>query len=224
MTSRYSLVSPPAVVARTFGLASIEPFPPRPAIAPTEPVAIVRRSAAGPREMHLVRWGLIPGWMKDPSGLSTLFSARAETAADKPSFRGGLRHRRCLVPADGFYVWSGEKGHRIAWHCSARDEGPMGLAAIADHWLGADGSELESMAILTVAANATVAPHAERMPVILAPQAWERWLDCRGGSAVDVLGLLVPAPDDLLQIAEAGPLPRNTLSGSAFVPPDESPD
>ncbi|MDX2156083.1 MAG: SOS response-associated peptidase [Hyphomicrobiaceae bacterium] len=214
MTLRYSLTSPPEVVAEAFGLHTIDPFPPRIAVAPTEPVGIVRRTLRGSRELHLVRWGLIPSWMKDPARKAALFTARAETVADKPSFRGGLRHRRCLVPADSFYAWSGETGRRTCHQFRARSGRPMALAGIADHWLGADGSELETMALLTVAANAVVASVTDRMPVILAPGDYDRWLDCRSGEAVSVLELLEPAPDHLLEGLAAGPLPRARMKGS----------
>lgn len=213
MTSRYSLVSAPELIGDVFGLERIDPYPPRVAIAPTEPVLIVRRSLRGAREAHLVRWGLIPGWVKDPSTLSALFAARAESAAAKPSFRGGLRHRRCLVPADGFYVWSGNRDRRVAHHLARPDGRPFALGGIGDHWIGADGSELETMAVLTVAANGDVAPLAERMPVIVPTEAWDAWLDCRGGEAVAVRPLLVPPPEGLLRPTVVdGPLPRVRLA------------
>ncbi|MEZ5853744.1 MAG: SOS response-associated peptidase [Hyphomicrobiaceae bacterium] len=218
MASRYSLTSSPQVVQKTFALESIDPFPPRRAIAPTEPVTIVRRALGGGREACLVRWGLIAGWMKDPAAMSTLFSARAETANEKPSFRGGLRHRRCLVPADGYYVWSGEKGARVAYHCTRVAGGVMAMGGIWEHWIGADGSELETMAILTVAASADVAPFTDRMPLILESADWATWLDCSSGQASGVMRLMVPAGQGLLQAAKVeGPLPRASLKDAGAI-------
>ncbi len=205
MCSRYNLTSPPEAVRATFGLLSIDQFPPRYNIAPTQPVGIIRRSHAGPPEFHLVRWGLIPGWVKDPRHLSTLINARAETAPEKPSFRGALRHRRCLVPANGFYEWTGPPRARTPHLFRLADGGVMAFAGLAEHWLGADGSELETMAILTVAANATLAPFHDRMPVILGPESFEAWLDCRAGDANPVLPLLAPAPDDMLVAVDVSP-------------------
>ncbi len=109
MCSRYSLTSPPEAVRRMFGLDRVDVFPPRYNIAPTQPMLVVRLDQAGRREVALVRWGLIPSWAKQPNLAGALINARAETAADKPSFRGPFRHRRCLIPADGFYEWTGAR-------------------------------------------------------------------------------------------------------------------
>lgn len=217
MCSRYSLTSPPEAVRQLFGYENDAQFPPRYNIAPTQPVAIVRTGLTGVREMALVRWGLIPPWAKDPRQLSTLINARAETAAGKPSFRGAMRHKRCLVPADGFYEWTGKAGakqpHLIALRPgSAYGDGPMGFAGIWEHWLGADGSEIETMAILTVAANREMGPVHDRMPLILDPKDFDAWLDCSSGSSRDIEALLAPPPDRLLTIRPVSRLlnnPRN---------------
>lgn len=205
MCSRYNLTSPAEAVRAAFDLPAIDSFPPRYNIAPTQPVGIIRRSYSGAREFHLVRWGLIPGWVKDPRKLSTLINARAETAPDKPSFRGALRHRRCLVPANGYYEWSGPPRARTPHLFRPTNGGLMALAGLAEHWLGADGSELETMTILTVAANRRVAPIHDRMPVILSPEHFDLWLDCRPGDANPVLPLLRPAPDDALECVPVSP-------------------
>lgn len=212
MCSRYSLTSPPEAVRSYFRLKAAVEFPPRYNIAPTQPVLIVRLGHTAERELTLVRWGLIPSWVKNPTEYATLINARAETAAEKPSFRAALRHRRCLVPADGFYEWIGKPGAKRPHLVRPRGGGPMAIAGIAEHWLGADGSEIETMAILTVAANRTVAAIHDRMPLILAPESMERWLNCRAGTAMDIRDLLVPAPDDALEIVEVSPKlnnPRN---------------
>lgn len=198
MCSRYSLTSPPEAVRAYFGYVNDEPFPPRYNIAPTQPVPIVRRSLAGMRELVLVRWGLIPSWVKEPGSFSTLINARSETAADKPSFRGAMRHRRCLVPADGFYEWTGAAGTKQPHLVRPARGGPMAMAGLWEHWLGADGSELETMAILTTTASPDLAWLHDRMPVILPPAAFEAWLDCRSGSAREIVALLAPAQEGLL--------------------------
>ena len=216
MCSRYSLTSPPQAVRQTFGVFNKEEFPPRYNIAPTQPVLIVRNSLRQERELVLVRWGLIPSWVKDPNDFATLINARAETATVKPSFRAAMRHRRCLVPANGFYEWTGPKGAKQPHLVRPRDGGVMAMAGIFEHWLGADGSEIETMAILTVAANETMRPIHDRMPAILPPEAFELWLDCQSGSSVPVEGLLTPAPNDLLEVmpvSKAINNPRNEGSG-----------
>lgn len=200
MCSRYSLTSPPEAVRAYFGYTTEADFPPRYNIAPTQPVAIVRNDLKGQREFALVRWGLIPSWVKDPRDISTMINARSETAAEKPSFRGGMRHRRCLVPTDGFYEWTGAAGAKQPHLIRPKRQGPFAMAGIWEHWLGADGSEIETMAILTTAANATMAPIHDRMPVLIDPQQFDLWLECRPGTAETVLPLLKPAPDDLLEI------------------------
>src|SRR5581483_8470168 len=108
---------------------------------------------------------------KDPRQLSTLINARAEGVADKPAFRGAMRHKRCLVPADGFYEWTGSRGARRPHLVRPRAGGPIAFAGLREDWLGADGSEIETMAILTVPANALLQPIHDRMPAILPPEA-----------------------------------------------------
>jgi len=202
MCTRYNLTSPAEAVRAYFRLRTSDTFPPRYNIAPTQPVAIIRTAPDGARELRLVRWGLIPGWVKDPREFRVIVNARTESAAEKPSFRGGLRHRRCLVPANGFYEWTGPARAKTPFMFHPRNGGLLGFGAIAAHWLGADGSELESMAILTVPANATVSPLHDRMPLIVSPDAFDRWLDCSSGEAVSIADLLTPASNDLLDSIE----------------------
>ena len=212
MCSRYSLTSPPEAVRAYFRYVNEASFPPRYNIAPSQPVAIVRQDGKGLRELALVRWGLIPSWVKDPREMKALINARAETAAEKPSFRGAMRHRRCLVPADGFYEWTGAPGAKRPHLARARERGLLAMAGIWEHWAGADGSEIETMAILTVAANKPMAALHDRMPALLQAENFEAWLDCRSGTASDVQRLLAPAPDELLEIVEVSPKlnnPRN---------------
>lgn len=200
MCSRYSLTSPPEAVRETFGYADAAEFPPRYNISPTQPVAIVRRDLAGERELALVRWGLIPSWAKDPSKLSTFINARSETAAEKPSFRASMRHRRCIVPADAFYEWTGKPGSKQPHMIRLRSGQTMGFAGLWEHWLGPDGSEIETMAILTVRANAEMVSIHDRMPAILDPDDYDVWLDCRSGSAVGINEVLRSSPDGSLEI------------------------
>lgn len=198
MCSRYTLIDPPETVAREFGLAAIEDFPPRYNIAPTQPIGIVRLGHAGTPEFVLVRWGLLPGWVKDPQAFGTLFSAQAETLLDKPSFRNAAKYRRCLLPMSGFYDWTGPKGDRQPVYVSAQAGGPFAVAGLWEHWMGADGSELESALVVTCRANPTVAGIGERMPALLSPADRSAWLDWREIDAVAAAGLLRPAPDGLL--------------------------
>jgi putative SOS response-associated peptidase YedK len=198
MCSRYFLTSSPQVVQKLLSTTNDEQFPPRAQISPTHPVHVARLGSNGERRLDLVHWGLIPGWVKDFSAFSPLFNARSEGALEKPTFRAGLRYRRCLVPADGYLQWTGPKGKRVPSAVEPQQSAPMVFAGIWDHWLGADGSELESMAILTVAAGADVAALHDRMPAILAPSLFADWLDCRGCPAGEAAHFLQPAPAGFL--------------------------
>lgn len=218
MCSRYSLTKPLEAVRSYFRADGGETYPARYNIAPTQPVLIVRQTQSGERELILVRWGLIPSWVKHPRDYSTLLNARSETAAEKPSFRGPLRHRRCLVPADGYYEWTGQPGAKQPHLIRPRRdscEPLMAMAGIWDHWLGADGSELETMAILTVAANATTAVVHDRMPVILPPEDFDAWLDCRPGSSVLAQHMMRSAPEALLEICTVSTRLNNSRNEGA---------
>jgi len=203
MCSRYALTSPPETVRSYFATRPFEPFPPRFNIAPTQPIAIVRTSAAGAgpgRELVLVRWGLLPGWVRDPSAFTTLINARSETAAEKPSFRGAMRHKRCLIPATGFYEWTGPKGDKQPHLIRRPDQSLIAFAGLYETWMGAEGSEIDSAAILTTTSNATLAQIHDRMPVILQAAQFADWLDCRNVEAREAAEMLRPASDDVLEV------------------------
>jgi putative SOS response-associated peptidase YedK len=199
MCGRFLLVTPLSELVRLFGFDASGDLPPRYNIAPSQTVAAVREEE-GARRLVLLRWGLIPAWAGDETLGGKLFNARAETAAEKPAFRGPFRSRRCLVPADGFYEWRSKgRSARQPYAIRRRDRVPMALAALWDQW-----RDLETLTILTVAANATMAPLHDRMPAILAAEDWAAWLDpATQGEAAG--GLLRPAPDDLLDAVPVGP-------------------
>lgn len=209
MCSRYSLTSPHEAVRAYFGYGNEHPFPPRYNIAPTDPVAIVRRGARHDRELVLVRWGLIPGWVKDPGQFSTLINARAETLVEKPSFRAAIRHKRCLVPANGFFEWTGARGakqphyvHRAGWRAEVPDDDlpPLAFAGLYEDWLGPDGSEIETMAIITVPANKLVSHVHDRMPALMQPEQFDAWLDVKSVRDREAVLMLRPAPEAALAI------------------------
>lgn len=212
MCTRYTLTSPPEAVRATFGYLNEAVFPPRYNIAPTQPVAVVRTGVRGERELSLVRWGLIPPWVKDPREFSTLVNARAETAHVKPSFRGAMRHRRCLIPADGFYEWTGRVGDKQPHLIRLRSGGLFAMAGLWEHWLGADGSELETMAVLTTTSNTEMSAIHDRTPVLLSPDQYATWLDCSSGLEHDAVKLLKPLPPqslDIIPVSREVNNPRN---------------
>ena len=174
-----------------FGLSDVPSGAPRYNIAPTQPLGAVRvKNAQGEKELVMLHWGLIPGWAKDPSIGNRMFNARAETIAEKPSFRNALRRRRCLIPAHGFYEWQRRDETRQPYHIRRADGAPFAMAGIWEHWMAPDGSEISSCAIITTAANALMAGLHHRMPVILPAEEYPLWLDPAEGRPEKLLPLL----------------------------------
>ncbi len=202
---------------RTSNLAGIEDFPPRYNIAPTQPIVVIRQGARVDREGLLMRWGLIPGWVKDPKGFATLINARAETVAEKPSFRAAFRHRRCLIPADGFYEWTGSAGAKQPHLIRLKTRALFAFAGLFETWMGLDGSEIDTATIITTAANADVATIHDRMPVILPETEFAAWLDCRPGTASGMSERLQPLPPGLLDIVAVDRRLNNSRSEGADV-------
>lgn len=198
MCGRFTLVADGETVAGHYGLSQLALLAPRYNIAPTQPVAAVRQSANGQREFTHFRWGLIPSWSKDPSG-SSLINARAETAAEKPSFRAAFRYRRCLIPASGFYEWQKTGGRKQPMYAHALDGGLLTFAGLWETWQSADGSAIETCTILTTEPNELMAPIHNRMPVILDPADYSMWLDPQ--TPRDQLQhLLRPYPAELMAV------------------------
>ncbi len=159
-------------------------------IAPTTPVL-----ALSGGKFDLYRWGLIPSWAKDVSIGNRMFNARAETVAEKPSFRNAYRRRRCLVPASGFYEWRLEDGRKQPYVCH-RDRRLFSMAGIWEHWQDGDGNEIQSCAVITTDAKGKMRELHQRMPVYIAPADYAAWLDCSNDrtDAADRL-LLDTAPE-----------------------------
>jgi putative SOS response-associated peptidase YedK len=158
------------------------------------------------REVTHVRWGLIPGWAKDPAALPLLINARAETAAEKPAFRGAMRYRRCLVPADGFFEWQRVGREKQPFHMRRRDGAPFALAGLWERWLGPDGSEIDTCALLTTEANELMRPIHDRMPVILDPPDFDLWLDPSVQDVEAIRPLLRPYPSEAMVAFPVSPL------------------
>lgn len=205
MCSRYSLTSPPEAVRAYFGYRDTPNFPARYNIAPTQPVAVVRVSREGERQFKLMRWGLLPSFVKDVKQFPTLINARSEEVLDKASFRHAMRYRRCLVPADGFYEWTGPKGKRRPFLLRPRKPHLIAFAGIYERWRDPAGGETDTVAILTCPANRAVAPLHDRMPVVLPVEHFAAWLDVKGTDAEAAVALLQPASDDLFEAIEMHP-------------------
>lgn len=204
MCGRYFLHSSADKLTRLFGEMPMPLLAPRYNIAPTQPVPVVRQDARGRREMVLLRWGLIPGWSKGPDPRFSMINARTETVASKPAYRSAFRYRRCLVPVDGFYEWrvgdDGKQPHVLR----ARDRRPLALAGLWEHWQDANGNEIESCTILVRDANAQVRPVHDRMPVVIAPQAFDLWLDIHAQKSQPIETLLAAQQPPALEIYPVG--------------------
>jgi putative SOS response-associated peptidase YedK len=220
MCGRYVISSTPAAMKAYFGYAEQSNFPPRYNVAPTQPIPIVRLHN-GKRQFVLMRWGLIPAWVKDPKTFPLLINARAESVIDKPAYRAAMRRRRCLVPADGFYEWRQIDGRRQAYFVRRKNPGePLAFAGLWETWAGANGEELDAVAIVTTDANRTLAAIHPRMPVILPPEAFDLWLDCAKVDAKTAAALLAAAREDLLEAHEISPaVNRVTNDSEALIAP-----
>jgi putative SOS response-associated peptidase YedK len=187
-----------------FGLGgSLFPVEPHFNIAPTQAISVV--TAHGPdgeRLLEPMRWGLVPFWAKDTSMGARMINARAETVAEKPAFRTPFRRRRCLVPADGFYEW--DRKTRQPYHFTVDSGELFAMAGIWDEWIAPDGSPLRSVAVLTTAANAVVAPMHDRMPVILERGCESAWLDVARVGVEDLEPLMAGVSEDRVRAVPVG--------------------
>ena len=175
-----------------FALLREPELTPRYNIAPTQEVAAVRQGEQG-RELSMLKWGLVPSWAKDPGIGARMINARAESVADKPSFRSAFKRRRCLILADGFYEWK-KTGARTKqpYYIFLRDRQPFAFAGLWEHWKGPDGGEMPSCTIITTGANELLSELHDRMPVILGEEEYDRWLDPKFDDAETLKSLLGP--------------------------------
>jgi putative SOS response-associated peptidase YedK len=203
MCGRFFIAQAPEIFRAFFDYPEQPNFPARYNVAPTQPVAVVL-AEGGTRHFRLMRWGFWPSWLKDPKGFPLVINARVETVQEKPTFRGALRHRRCIFLANGFYEWRREGSGRAAvktpFKISRADGAPMALAGLWENWIGADGSEIDTAAIVTTGANGTMAAVHDRMPAILAPETIAPWLDTRAVDAAEAAALCRPCPDAWLRL------------------------
>lgn len=207
MCGRYAITLPPDAMRALFGYPEQPNFPPRYNIAPTQPVPVVRQNESA-RQFILMRWGFIPGWVKDPKDFPLVINIRGETAAEKPSFRAALTRRRCLMPVDGFYEWRrpgpGMRGESLAYLFRRPDRGLFAFAALWETWSSPDGSEIDTVALINGPANGLMSAIHERCPVIVDPRHFGTWLDPMT-EPKDYAALLRPPPEDLLEMVRIGP-------------------
>jgi putative SOS response-associated peptidase YedK len=212
MCGRFALSATAAELAAQFEVELGATLAPRYNIAPSQPVLIVRGGDDG-RVAALVRWGLVPFWADDPAIGGRLINARAETVASKPAFRAAFRRRRCLVPASGYYEWQARAAGKRPWFIHPMHGAVVAIAGVWERW-ERDGTVSESCALLTCAANARVRPVHDRMPVLIPPADYARWLDAQATpTALDAL--LAPAPDASLALHPVAQLVNSPRHDSA---------
>jgi putative SOS response-associated peptidase YedK len=198
---RFTLTAAPDAVAGAFELDEEPRLEPRFNIAPGQGVATIHQSSEGARVFALRRWGLVPRWARDPKIGSRLINARSETVAEKPAFRDAFRRRRCLVPADGFFEWAAAgSGPRQPWYIGLRGRSCFGIAGLYESWEDPEGQRIDSCVLLTTDANERLRPIHARMPVILAPEDFTRWLDPGLSEPTQLAGLLRAYPDEAMEL------------------------
>lgn len=177
MCGRFTL-SQPEALAQTFGVEKVADLVAQYNIAPTQMVAaVLPNSKSLSRQFQQLRWGLIPSWAKDPSMGAKLINARAETVAEKRSFRSAFKRRRCLIVADGFYEWQHQEKKKQPFYIRLQDGQPFGFAGLWEQWKSPSGEEIDSCTIVTTEANELMRSLHDRMPVILNPQDYDLWLN-----------------------------------------------
>jgi putative SOS response-associated peptidase YedK len=180
MCGRYSQRQSADVIAKAFEVDNVPALEPRYNIAPTQSVpTVLQPSVSQAWQFKMLYWGLIPKWAKDSKIGAKLINARAETVAEKPSFRSAFRKRRCLVLADGFYEWQQQenKKQKQPYYFRLNDGQPFAFAGLWEQWEDVSGEAIDSCTLLTTDANELMRPVHNRMPVILNPKDYERWLD-----------------------------------------------
>lgn len=192
MCGRFAQKAPARKVAEKFKVEGVPPLAERYNVAPTQAVLGIRE-AAGVREATYFKWGLVPRWAKDSAIGNKLINARAETAAEKPSFREAIERRRCLIPVDGFFEWSRRGDTKRPLYFHMKDGEPFAIAGLWEKWEG-EGGPLETCTLLTTKANELLAPYHDRMPVILRPEDYGVWLDADLVRSELLLRLLRPYP------------------------------
>ena len=196
MCGRYTLTVDASVLAGVFDLDPPQRHSVRYNIAPTQVVLIVRPGPDLSRTWAEAKWGLVPPWAKDVKMGARMINARGETVATKPSFKSAVKHRRCLVPADGFYEWVKTGSGKQPYYIHFEDRRPFAFAGLWERWNRGGGSPLETFTIITTRPNGLIAPLHDRMPVILPPEHFEEWLSPQPFDPVRLESLLVPHDAD----------------------------
>jgi putative SOS response-associated peptidase YedK len=201
MCGRYTLSKLEQILRQFPSITELPPdLAPRFNIAPTQPIPVIANNR--PDRLEMFHWGLVPSWAKDVAIGNKMINARGETLAEKPAFRTALKRRRCLVPADGFYEWQNNPDGKTKTPMYVRVDGglPFAFAGLWDVWHSPDGSELPSCTIITTSPNSLMSAIHDRMPVIVPPEDYQRWLAKEEQEAGDLMDIIKPFPAERMEV------------------------
>lgn len=202
MCGRFTLRTNASTLARIFGIAWNQELAVRWNIAPTQKILAIREPLANLREGVELKWGLIPSWAKDTILAATMINARAETLREKPAFRTAFQRRRCLIPVDGFYEWKRNEKSKTPYLIQMRECTTFAFAGLWENWRDPEGQLVESCTIITTTPNELMATIHDRMPVILNPADYQRWLNPNIRHTDELQSLLVPCSSDSMTVVE----------------------
>lgn len=204
-------------LAKILGLQNLPAFPPRYNIAPSQLIACIRANPESQEnECVQLKWGLVPSWAKDSSIGQKMINARAETVAEKPTFRQAFKRQRCLILADGFYEWRREGKVKQPYYIHFSDNRTFAFAGLWECWAKEGEPPLESCAMLTTGPNAVMESIHQRMPAILSPKDYELWLDCGTQNPQPLFPLLQPYPSEGMEAFPISPLVNNPRNDSSL--------
>ncbi|MDK1028809.1 MAG: SOS response-associated peptidase [Anaerolineae bacterium] len=216
MCGRFTLTVDPAEMGAAFRNYNFpSQFVPRFNIAPSQPILAIPNDGNNKADFFI--WGLIPSWAKDPTIGNRLINARGETLAEKPSFRGGYKYKRCLVLADGFYEWKKTPGTKakVPHFIHMKTRKPFAFAGLWSEWHSPDGSQIRSCTIVTTQPNPIMAAIHDRMPVIIDPDDYQRWIDPAAQSPDSLQPLIKPYPADEMTAHPVSTLVNNPKNDRA---------
>ena len=201
MCGRFTLLVDLSIIKESFHVDEVaSDYRPGNNISPTQQISAIVHD--GKTRLVNFRWGLIPSWAKDPSIGNKMFNARAETIADKPSFRSAFKKRRCLIIANGFYEWQQQEKRKQPFHISLKSGAPFGFAGLYETWMSPENKAINTCTIITTEPNELIKPIHDRMPVIIPKEKEELWIDARVQDKETLLSLMIPYPADEMKMSE----------------------
>jgi putative SOS response-associated peptidase YedK len=202
MCGRFILLTDLSVIVESFHIGEVAAeYKTGSNISPGQQISAVIRDEAVNKLVEF-RWGLIPSWAKDPSIGNRMFNARAETIAEKPSFRSAFKKRRCLIIADGFYEWSKLDKKKVPYHFALRSGGPFGFAGLYETWMSPENKAVDTCTIITTDANELLRPIHDRMPVIVSKDKEALWIDPGVPDQRELATILKPYSAEEMKMAE----------------------